>query len=135
MSHEDFFPEELATRALELLRLGEIGNEFVSTTHNLTLSTGEPQAVIEGTLLIVGADLDEIARAGSAPEGDPTVEHFRRDRRLFAFLDFAEGFLDADSTRRLRPIGQEIVRHCLTLSTDDGVTAALKRISFTGLQE
>ncbi len=140
MSHDDVNPyelgttEELSGRALELLRRGELNSEFIETAHHLTLSTAEPQAVIEGTLLLVGADLEEIAQAGTEPKGDPTREHFSRDRRLFAFLEFAEGRLEYGGNRKLRPIGQTIIQHCLVLSNDNAVTAALRRISELGSQ-
>jgi len=141
MSHGDINPyelgttEELSSRALELLRKGELNGEFIETAHHLTLSAAEPQAVIEGTLLFVGADLEEIAQAGTDPKGDPTREHFSRDRRLFAFLEFAEGHLEYGRDRKLRPIGQTIVQHCLALSNDDAITATLRRICDLGSQQ
>lgn len=135
--------EELSAQALELLKAGQVqSQEFLDTSHYLTCVVGEKQAVVEGTLLIVGADLNEIAEAEVAqasadpanPGRDPVKEAFSRDRRMFSFLAFTEGIFDANDSRRLRPIGREIVDHCLLLSKDPEATAALKRIKDSGTQ-
>jgi hypothetical protein len=134
MSSGDFDPtlavptEDLSRRCLEMLRAGELGREFIHTSHHLSLSTAEPIAVIEGTLLFVGADLEKIAQAGCDPEKDPAVEHLRKDRRIFAYLEFVEGFFEAENAGKLRPVGREILDHCLLLSNDTEITAALRRI-------
>jgi hypothetical protein len=135
--------DELSAQAFELLRSGRVQDqEFLDTSHYLTCVVGEKQAVVEGTLLIVGADLNEIAEAEVAqaaadpadPDKDPVMEAFGRDRRMFSFLAFTEGIFDADDTRRLRPIGRKIIDHCLLLSKDPEATAALKRIKDSGTQ-
>jgi len=128
--------EELSARALDMLRAGQTESEFLETTEYLTVCVSEKQAVVEGTLLTVGAELDDIAKAASLPLGnkdiDQTALRFARDRPMFLYLSFAQGIFDADPTSRLRPIGREIVSHCLLLSNDGEATAALMRIKDSG---
>jgi hypothetical protein len=118
---------DLAALALDRLKNGETGVEFSEIAGHLQCCSKEPHAMVEGTLLLVGAEM-HVTYEGlmkAIANSDATLQTPTNMTSLIAQLDYVEMGV---RSRGLRPIGYAILDHCLVLTVNEEVTEKLEYI-------
>jgi hypothetical protein len=131
--HEDDLFGDATAIAFEKLKAGEVDDDFSTIAHDLTVTNTYP-AMTEGVLLTTGADLyvahQTIAKIETG-ECDRYGEPIKAPsyRRTLIYLSFAQGDIMRNG---LRPVGKQILGHCVELSIglDEEVTTML--VGFQG---
>jgi hypothetical protein len=121
--------EDLAVLALGKLVEGDTGFDFSGIAGHLQRCVAEPHAITEGTLLFAGAEMHDTFEGlvSAITERDATKQRPTNVGSIVAQLDWVEM---GTRSRGLRPVGREILKHCIGLSTDVQVTDKLQHIEF-----
>lgn len=124
--YEDDLRGDAAAIALAKLQAGEIDDDFRGIVQELTVTNEQP-ALTEGTLLIVGASLHSIKQfvKGSQAGQEEDIAPAAGYRNAHLYLAFVTGEIMRNG---LRPIGREILAHCVELSVDEEMSAALTQL-------